>query len=558
MTCSALAKPFLFDSQLKYRLGLAKKRLEHYPVDSMNFMMMDLERPRLRSRHADWCTYDLTGRTLFFYSRADGIDGEHIARLPELYGRIMNNRRPSGAFGNRLERTDKSPEESDYFGTHFISGLVSYYDLTGDMRALNAAQESAQFLLDRWDAVKKRMTGTGPNAMECWITEPFAELYRVTKEEKYLDVVRSITKECVGAMEKAHSHGYLTTLRGIIKAAIYADDRELAEFVRVRRQEILEKGGVLPNGDISEMFPISFRNEGCSIADWIMLNLYYAHYYNDAQAYAEAEHALWNALYFNQFVTGGFGQRYLSRHGYRTYVEEAWWCCTPNAGTCMAELARQVVTVRNGELKLNFLIPGRYTVQTPEGEVVVTVTTGYPTKARTIVTVTGTKEEINVRVPACVKAYTCRRVETGCGYELHLDGKLGHTVEKKGDRYIVQYGPLVIAPMIYMWGDNKTDLAGSTVPTGYAHDSLLSSNAALAVGAPDEDGLYHFPHDPFPDWQVFEEGEMAGISGGEAASAHVPVVMPDGQRLELFMQPLCGATSNLTLMDIPVSFDKES
>lgn len=63
---SSLSKPLLFDSQLKFRLGLAKKRLESYPLDSMNFVMMDLERPELRTRHAHWCSYDLTGRTLFF------------------------------------------------------------------------------------------------------------------------------------------------------------------------------------------------------------------------------------------------------------------------------------------------------------------------------------------------------------------------------------------------------------------------------------------------------------------------------------------------------------
>ena len=62
---NSLSKPLLYDSQLKARLGLAKKRLESYPLHSMNFVMMDLERPRLRTRHAHWCTYDLMGRTLF-------------------------------------------------------------------------------------------------------------------------------------------------------------------------------------------------------------------------------------------------------------------------------------------------------------------------------------------------------------------------------------------------------------------------------------------------------------------------------------------------------------
>ena len=54
---------------------------------------------------------------------------------------------------------------------------------------------------------------------------------------------------------------------------------------------------------------------------------------------------------------------------------------------------------------------------------------------------------------------------------------------------------------------------------------------------------------------MFEEGEMAGIAGGEVATAHVPAVLPDGKRMDLLLQPLCSATSNLTLMDVIVDFD---
>lgn len=555
MTYSSLSKPFLFDSQLKYRLKLAKKRLENYPVDSMNFLMMDLERPKLRTRHAHWCTYDLTGRTLFFYALAEGIDGEHITRLPELYERIMNNRRKSGTFGNSFEYMEAEPETAALLGSHFLSGLVNYYALTGDMRALNAAQEGAQFMLNKWDTcINKIKDPSSPNHVECWIVEAFAELYRETREEKYMNAIRQITYECVGQMDKAHSHGYMTTLRGILKASIYAEDNDLAEFVKIRRQEILDAGCITPNGDVSEIFPVSFRNEGCSIADWIMLNLYYAYRFDDSQAYAIAEHSLWNALYFNQFVTGGFGHRYLSDHGYHTYIEEAWWCCTPNAGMCLTEVARHAVTMKNGVLKLNFYLPGRYTIPSPEGEITVTVTTRYPISPQTIVKVSGTDKDIEIRVPECVKGYTCRRIDTGLGYELHLDGKIGHTIEKQNRGTIVKYGPLVIAPMIYMWDTYDNSTEGTTVPTGYAHDNQLSTDIILAAGEPDADGFYHFRHDPLPEWSVFEEGEMAAISGGEVASAYVPVLLPNGENIDMFMQPLCGATTNLTLMDILVDF----
>lgn len=555
MSYSVLSKPLLFDSQLKYRLKLAKARMTHYPLVSMDFIMMDLERPRMRTRHAHWCTYDLTGRLLFFYSLADGVDGEHIASLTELYERIMNNRRKSGVFGNFFDYKEDSPENATSIGTHFMSGLVNYYALTGDMRALNAAEEAAAFLMNKGEVFYDSMKNPdGPNKMECWIVEGFAELYRETRKEVYLDVVRRIAEECVGNIIGAHSHGYMTTLRGILKAAIYAQDDELAEIVRIRRQEILDKDCVYPNGDISESFPKSPRNEGCSISDWIMLNLLYAYYFDDPDAYAKAEYSLWNALYFNQFVTGGCGHRCFMKNGYTAQIEEAWWCCTPNAGMCYSEVARHVVTIKDNRLKLNFFIPGRYTLPAENGEITVTVTTQYPVKATTVVKVSGTKDEIDIRVPDYIKGYSCRRVETPLGYELYLEGRMGHYTEEHSHRTVVKYGPLAIAPMSYKFTQVEPDTE-STVPKGYTHESLSDKVFYLDMGTPDEDGFYSFRHEPLPEWSIYEEGEMAGISGGEAASAYVPVVFGNGKKQELFFQPLCGATSNLTLMDILTDFE---
>ena len=83
------AKPKLSNSQLSFRIGLARKRTALYPMDSMDFILMDLERPDLSSRHAHWCTGDLSGRTLEFLSCAEGIDGKNDERLAELFDRVL-------------------------------------------------------------------------------------------------------------------------------------------------------------------------------------------------------------------------------------------------------------------------------------------------------------------------------------------------------------------------------------------------------------------------------------------------------------------------------------
>ena len=77
----SLSKPLLSESQLSFRIGLARTRTVSYPLDSMDFIMMDLERPDNYSRHAHHCTGDLTGRLLEFLSCSDGIDGKSVMNL---------------------------------------------------------------------------------------------------------------------------------------------------------------------------------------------------------------------------------------------------------------------------------------------------------------------------------------------------------------------------------------------------------------------------------------------------------------------------------------------
>ena len=52
---AALSKPALAASQLSFRIGLARTRTACYPLDRLDFIMIDLERPVGRSRHATQC-----------------------------------------------------------------------------------------------------------------------------------------------------------------------------------------------------------------------------------------------------------------------------------------------------------------------------------------------------------------------------------------------------------------------------------------------------------------------------------------------------------------------
>ena len=210
------ATAVLGESQVNFRLGLARQRTRTYPLDSMDFIMMDLERPDLCHRHAHWCTGDLTGRLLEFLSHAEGVDGRTDPRLPELFERILRQRRPSGLIGRYAAQPKPAPPEEDAFSSapRLLPGLLRYHELTGDWRALDAAVGMAKFALARKDEWRKHLNAHGGRLIEAWISEPMAMLYGVTRDKAYLDFAAMI-EECLESPEKgAHAHGYLATLRG--------------------------------------------------------------------------------------------------------------------------------------------------------------------------------------------------------------------------------------------------------------------------------------------------------------------------------------------------------
>lgn len=170
----------------------------------------------------------------------------------------------------------------------------------------------------------------------------------------------------LGGIEYAHTHGAMTTLRAYQRMAHVTGDMSWNEKPELFRRRIAEKHYESVAGDIPEGFPMSPRNESCSTADWMQLNLWAGLLLSGEaadSAYAKAEHIFWNALAYNQIVTGGFGHRQFLRRGYGTMeFQEAWWCCTENALLAMSEYARHCVTADDEEIRVNMLVPGVYDV----------------------------------------------------------------------------------------------------------------------------------------------------------------------------------------------------
>ena len=210
---ASLSRPVLADCQLAFRIGLARQRTASYPCDSMDFIMMDLERPDGCSRHAHWCTGDLTGRLLEFLSCAEGIDGKCDPRLNTLFERILKQRRPSGLFGRYAANPNNGEPEGDPWNgaNRLFCGLIRYFELTGDARALESAEGVARRLESVKDAWRGRLQASGGRFIEAWVTEPFARLYGITRDSRWLDfcgLVRESPGDLRGGLPCPRVHEY--------------------------------------------------------------------------------------------------------------------------------------------------------------------------------------------------------------------------------------------------------------------------------------------------------------------------------------------------------------
>ena len=554
---ASLCRPSLTRSQLSFRIGLARTRTSSYPMDSMDFIMMDLERPAGCSRHAYWCTGDLTGRLLEFLSCAEQVDGKSDPRLGALFERILKQRRPSGLFSRYSDLSVGPPEDNFMAGSgRLFPGLIRYYELTGDARALEAAEGLAGRLWSFRDEWQKHLKSTSARIVEAWVSEPFARLYAITKDQRWLEFC-SMIREHLGTCEvNCHAHGFMSTLRGLQVAALVTGDRSWNDKPEQNRRLIIEKRFEMPDGCTPESFPRSSRNEGCSIADWLMLNLNAGLILDDDAAYDKAERIFWNALAFNQWITGCFGHRGLTANGYGFHqMEEAWWCCVHNAGMAMSEYARHVVTCREGMIRVNFLVPGEYTVPLPGGkDARVKITTSYPARAEATIEADGVPVGVKVklRVPACVRKAEVSESRTAQKVQLVFNGKLGHRVERCRPGVLLTYGPLVLVPASCGFGSVRLTETDRQAPAGYFAESLPSGVPALKLdcGA-DADGLVPLEPGPVPEWSYWDEGPQSRtwVPGSVAT---VPVQLSDGEVKPLRFTPMCYNTSCLALFETPV------
>ncbi|MBQ2821695.1 MAG: glycoside hydrolase family 127 protein [Thermoguttaceae bacterium] len=370
-----------------YELGL--KRLTQEPLNT-DFVLADVNFNQKR-----WFTNfsgDISGRFLEICScsrgghRASGSALPQPECLEEVIDRIVTHQKADGHFGadvnwwanlDLLNDTDNAVMMPILWGNgRLLLGLTAAWDAFRKEATLTAAKKLGDFYVNivvpRFCDPKRleEYSVVSPGYASAYVTcvyegmEGLVQLYRATKEKKYLDCAVRMGRfhENFDVLPVRHSHGSLSEHEGLMMIYEETGDRYFLNRVEKRWEDAVSGGYVNVCGSVLEKFWVTDdrRDEGCSEADWLRLNLMLWRSTGKEKYLDMAERLLWNGYVANQWVSGGFGHRFLGidekgPFSYQNYSQESLWCCSYHGPLGLYDFKRYLAVAINGKIQMNFL-----------------------------------------------------------------------------------------------------------------------------------------------------------------------------------------------------------
>jgi len=364
----------LFNEEFKDRMALVTERLtgsRYKPVFTEEFVLADVNINLNDPRRFYNYSGDLSGR--YIEALSHSCENDKCLFLDSLVKKLMTFQKTDGRFGNdslifKEEYINHEHTALLWGNGRLLVGLLEYHRRNPDSEVLKSARRIGDFFLgicrEITPEVVKRMEGLGPAGIICftqWV-EPLVMLSQATGDSRYAENAANVYP-ILPPRGIQHSHGYLTTLRGIL--LLYEYDKNPAHFNYVTQaySELVNSGDHTIYGSVQEYFGgKGKRDEGCSTADFIRLSLHLYKLTQDISFLERAEFAVYNAFYFNQYFTGDFGCHEISNHSSDSdFMQAAWWCCTM-AGLRAMQIIKEdyCVSNRDGNIKLNLFLETDY------------------------------------------------------------------------------------------------------------------------------------------------------------------------------------------------------
>jgi hypothetical protein len=277
---------------------------------------------RIRRRFTEY-SGDVSGRYVGALAVASIESGRQFPALDSIVPRLLGLQKPDGHYGIAFgERITKSEMAMLWGNGRMLIGLLEYYRAKPRPETLAAARRLGDFLVKiapvmNDDDLRRRIdaeefasdTSAGPITSKGWRVVPRHErcaLFAVGRR------IAARTKR----YPKQHSHGFLSSVRGIVDLYKVTGEKKYLEQAEREWHGVIESGNLLVQGAVGEAFaPNLVRTEGCSEADWLRLTIALWRLTGKPEYLAQAERTLFNEFTMNQFNTGDLGHRPVSDTG---------------------------------------------------------------------------------------------------------------------------------------------------------------------------------------------------------------------------------------------------
>lgn len=358
---------------------------------------------------------------------------------------LIKTQTPDGYIGNY--RPESHLEQWDIWGRKYtMLGLLDYYELTKDKASLASARKVADHLMkeiaERDGLVVTKGNYRGMAASS--VLEPIMKLYRLTKDEKYLnfakDIVRQwetpqgpqlISKASVDVSKRfprpqrwyspeqgQKAYEMMSCYEGLLELYRITGEPTYKRAVEETWQNIKDTEiNIAGSGASEEMWfggaarqtiPVAHFQETCVTVTWIKLNQQLLRLTGEAKYADEIERAYYNALLGSLNYDASDWAKYTPLIGQRLPGSGQCGmdlnCC--NASGPRGQFTIPLTTVMGSAegVSINFYIPGRYTVKTPRGrDVAVVQETDYPSSGKIRIRLAMDRPEemtVALRIPA--------------------------------------------------------------------------------------------------------------------------------------------------------------
>lgn len=366
-------------------------------------------------------------------------------KLDEAVNGLLETQSKDGYIGNydikhRLEQWD-------IWGRKYsMLGLIAYYDLTGERKVLKAAEKMADHLLmelaQKDGLIVNKGNYRGMPATS--VLEPVIQLYKRTKQKKYLNFAEDIVKQWelasgpqliskadipVGfrfpfpkaeqwATQGQKAYEMMSCYEGLLELYRITGNKAYKTAVEKTWQSIFDTEiDILGSGSASEcwydgrnkqQFVTMHADETCVTVTWIKLSQQLLRLTGDVK-YADAiERSFYNALLGAMKPDGATWGMYSPTSGIRTEGTDQ---CKMGLNCCVASGPRGLFTIpmtavmgRGDGIQVNFFSDGTYKLEIPGKEIIELIQqTDYPVGGKISMMLNLKSEQefpVYIRIPA--------------------------------------------------------------------------------------------------------------------------------------------------------------